>query len=123
MEIKQVLDNLKRAEDEIETYRGMQQHTIELYQSAGYTSDTLKRMIDYTNNRIQEEQVHHDYWHDLITKIDDDRYRKILTLRYIKNKTVEEVASELFYSVRYTAQLINQAIKALERIHSKAYKG
>lgn len=123
MAVKKAVEALKYTDRTIKSYRGMQEDTIQLYQAMNYESDTLHQMIDYTNNRIQEEQVHHDYWHDLITKIDDDRYRKILTLRYIKNKTVEEVASELFYSVRYTAQLINQAIKALERIHSKAYKG
>ena len=123
MTVKHALEQLKYTDREIESFEDMKHQTIALYESVDYESDTLQQMIDYTDKRIEEEQSHYEYWHKLITEIADDRYRNILTMRYLEDRTVEEVAEELYYTVSHTFRLTNQAAKVLEQAHRKAYKG
>lgn len=124
MEIKQVLDNLKRAEDEIETYRGMNTHTQELCERVGYTGDAIERMERYTNNRIQATHDEVSYWGNQLNELDDTK-AEILRMRFLYGLTVEQVADELFYSVKHIYTLTKQAINELEEkhAHSKGYKG
>lgn len=117
MTIKNALERLKYTHRAIESYEGMKQQTIALYETVDYKSATLKRMIEYTNKRIEEEQTHHDYWQNLITELADDRYRDILTMRYIDDVTTEKVADDLFYTVTHTYRLSKQAINALTQAH------
>lgn len=123
MAVKSALERLIYTHIEVESYEYIAQITIELYESVNYKSDTLKRMIEYTDKRIKEEQSHYDYWHNLINEIEDDRYRDILIMRYIDDLTVEVVAEKLFYTPRTIARLTNKAISALTQAHSEHESG
>lgn len=120
MTVKHALESLKYTHRAIESYEGIKHQTIELYESVGYESDTLHQMISYTNERIAATQSHHDYWSQLIQQLEDDRYRDVLTFRYIDDCTVEEVAEKLFYGVRHINKLTNDGIKALSQAHHEA---
>ena len=117
--MKHTLESLKYTDRSIASYEGINRHTRELIERTGYTGDAMERMEAYTSRKIKEVKHHHNYWQNLITKIDDERYRDILTMRYIKGRTVEVVADELFYSVRYISRLTNQAIRELAKLHEK----
>ena len=120
MTVKNALESLKYTDREIESYEGIKHQTIELYESVGYESDTLHQMISYTNERIAATQSHHDYWSQLIQQLEDDRYRDVLTFRYIDDCTVEEVAEKLFYGVRHINKLTNDGIISLSQAHHEA---
>lgn len=120
MTVKHALEQLKYTDREIESFECMKHQTIALYESVGYESDTLHQMINYTDKRIEEEQSHYEYWHKLITELEDERYRNILTMRYLEDKTTEIVAEDLFYTVSHTYRLSKQAVKALSQAHHEA---
>ena len=126
--MKHTLEGLKYTDRAIASYEGMNDRVRELIERTGYTGGAQARMNEYTSRKLEEERTYYNYWHDLITKIEDDRYRNILTMRYIKGLTVEVVAEELFYTVSHTYRLTNQAVKELAELHekqahSKGYKG
>lgn len=123
MAVKRALESLKYTYKAIESYECVKRQTIELYESVGYTSDIMHQMIDYTEKQIKKEQSHYNYWHNLINEIEDDRYRDILIMRYIDDETVEKVAEKLFYTVSHTYRLSKKAVRAVNKAHSKAYKG
>lgn len=50
----------------------------------------------------------------VILKMKDNRYRDVLTKRYIDNKTWEQIAVEMNYSFRRVIQLHGEALKAAE---------
>jgi len=53
-----------------------------------------------------------------IKKLDDDRYRAVLQLRYLCAMTWEEVADKMKYNVRWTHKMHREAVEALARIWS-----
>lgn len=57
----------------------------------------------------QYEEVEH-----LISKL-DDKYKGVLTLKYLGNCKPEEIANELSYAESYVYKLKKEAIKILER--------
>ena len=126
--MKHTLEGLKYTNRAIASYQGIYDSTREQIKDMGYTGDAMGRLNEYTSRMIEEERTYYNYWHDLITKIEDDRYRDILTMRYIEGLTVEVVAEELFYSVEHVYRLTNQAVKELAKLHEKhthsdTYKG
>ena len=50
----------------------------------------------------------------VILKMKDNRYRDVLTKRYIDNKTWEQIAVDMNYSFRRVIQLHGEALKAAE---------
>ena len=117
--MKHTLEGLKYTDRAIASYRGMNDGMRELIERTDYKGNAQARMNEYTSRKIEEVQSHHNYWLKLIHEVEDERYRNILELRYIKGLTVEQVAEELFYSVRYINRLTNRAIEELAEIHEK----
>lgn len=117
MDIKHTLEGLEWTAKTVEFYQCMKQQTIAMYDGVDYSSDRLQRMIDFTNGMIKHEKKHHDYWIELINEIEDERYRNVLTLRYVKGMIREEVAEELFYTEKHIGRLTNKAIKELHHRH------
>ena len=50
-----------------------------------------------------------------IERIPDERYRKILTLRYVEGKRLMDVAEEMFYDYDWVRKLHGRALMEFER--------
>ena len=52
---------------------------------------------------------------DMIQRLDNNAYVRVLTLRYIDGKRWEEIAEELHYSFRHVTRLHGEALAAFSR--------
>lgn len=51
-----------------------------------------------------------------IAKLDDGRYREVLRLRYLGNKTFEEIAVAIHYSYKQTCRIHGRALLMMEEV-------
>jgi len=56
---------------------------------------------------------------DVINAVEDDTEQTLLSLRYLKFKTWEEIATELHYSWRHTHRIHKQALNDVIECHTK----
>lgn len=73
------------------------------------------------DNRVDELFAIKTEIHALINRIEDTKYRALLTARYINFKTFEQIAVDMSYDWRWIMRLHKRALSAAEEILNTPY--
>lgn len=90
--------------------------------------DTVAKIVDYIENANQLEDMYIDFRDKIIWQIrglalENTDYYNILRLKYIENKTFEEIADAIHLSTRRILTLHGQALDCFEKHYGKEYLG
>ena len=102
--------------------RHLQDFINELLHLRGYSrnedyQDHLKRLIRQNLKMLKQVQRQQREIRDTIGAIRDERYSRLLTLRYIKHKPQQEISEIMCYERSYIAQLQKEALKAYQNAY------
>ena len=81
--------------------------------------DSYVELMDSINQRIDALYAIKNEVKDLIERVEDDRLREILLLRYVSLMTLEEIAVSMSYSYVHVCRLHGDALVAADAIWRK----
>lgn len=81
--------------------------------------DTYIQLVDSINQKIDELYAIKNEVKDLIDRVEDDRLREILLLRYVSMMAWEEIAVTMSYSYMHVCRLHGDALVVADEIRRK----
>lgn len=84
--------------------------------NTGRMEETIAKIIDLENEINRDIDALVDLKQEVktaVSKIEDEKYRVLLELRYINQKSWEEIANQLGYDLRYTHKIHGRALQKI----------
>lgn len=75
--------------------------------------DNICRLEDEINAEIDRLIITRAEINEAIAKVEDERLREVLTLRYIQGKSWEQIAVEMHYNYRWVTKLHGKALSEI----------
>ena len=84
--------------------------------NTGRMEETVAKIIDLESEIDRDIDALVDLKQEVktaISKVEDEKYRVLLELRYINQKSWEEIANQLGYDLRYTHKIHGRALQKI----------
>lgn len=119
-ELRQTSKSIAKAPQEITALKEMAEHEQSKYKDIKgldpHIIETIDKLATHYLKQADELERQRENIVAYINQLGDERYRNILTLRFIEGYTVEETAEIICYELSYCYRLTNQAIKSLKKL-------
>lgn len=120
MDIKDRLNRIRKIDIFIRVKEIEKKNTIDLYNKFDYlSSDTIKsgsKIINYIDQEITELKEEVEEIRTLIYQLEDERERQVLTLRYLNNKSYDDISEDMYYSLGQIYRIHRKAINNLNKL-------